>query len=395
MPLQSLKTLFLLDPNVIFLNHGSFGACPKPVFERYQHWQRELELQPVEFLGRRATDRLATARAALADYVGAKTDDLVYFPNPTTALNMAIRNVELRPGDEVLATNHEYGALDRAWMLRCKQTGACYSRHTIPLPVTNHADFVGHFWQGVTANTRVIFISQLTSATGLIFPVQEICRRARERGILTIIDGAHVPGHLPLNLPNLGCDVFAGACHKWLCAPKGSGFVYARPEVQDRLQPLIVSWGWGDETIEPSPGLGATQFIRFHQWQGTRDLAAYLTVPAAIEFQREHGWDQVRHECHMLALETRDRLNQVTGLPPLSPELAGPDQTWFGQLVAVRLPEAVNTEHLKTQLYDEFRIDVPVYEFESFKIMRVSFQGYNTQADADALVAAIGKICNA
>jgi isopenicillin-N epimerase len=175
----SLKDLFLLDPNIVFLNHGSYGACPRPVFEDYQRWQRELERQPVDFLGRRATGLLAEARAALAAFVHADPDEVVYFPNPTTAVNMVARSLTLGPGDEVLATDHEYGACDRTWRFLSRQHGFDYIRHPIPLPVTTPADLVETFWAGVTPRTRVIFISHLTSATALIFPVEEICRRAR------------------------------------------------------------------------------------------------------------------------------------------------------------------------------------------------------------------------
>jgi len=394
----SLRDEFLLDPNIVFLNHGSFGACPTPVFAEYQRWQRELEYQPVEFLGRRFTDLLAASRARLANYVGADPEEIVYFPNPTTAANMAIHNVHLEAGDEILTTDHEYGALDRAWRVKCKHTGAHYIRRPIPLPLTTQAEFVEHFWAGVTPRTRIIFISHITSATALIFPIQEIMRRARAQGILTIVDGAHAPGQLALNLHELGSDIYFGACHKWLCGPKGVGFIYARPDSQQWLDPLIVSWGWGDETIEPAPHMGETRFIRFHQWQGTRDVAACLSVPAAIEFQREHHWDEVRQACHRLACETRDRLNLLIGLSALSPELNGTEETvngspyWFGQLVAVQLPASVNLEILKTRLYDEFHIEIPVHPFNDLNLMRISFQGYNTQADADALVNAL-KIC--
>jgi isopenicillin-N epimerase len=394
----SLRDEFLLDPNIVFLNHGSFGACPAPVFAEYQRWQRELEYHPVEFLGRRATDLLAVSRAALANYVGADPEEIVYFPNPTTAANMVIHNLRLQAGDEVLTTDHEYGALDRAWRVKCKQTGATYNRRPIALPQTTHANFVEHFWGGVTPRTRVIFVSHLTSATALIFPVQEIVRRARAQGILTIVDGAHVPGQLPLDLHALGCDVYTGACHKWLCGPKGAAFLYARPAIQEWLNPLIVSWGWGDESIDPSPNMGDTQFIRFHQWQGTRDLAAFLTVPTAIEFQHDHHWDEVRKTCHALASATRDRLNALTGLASLTPELNGSEEAvngspyWFAQLVAVQLPNSLDLPTLKTRLYDEFHIEIPVHQFNDLKLMRMSFQGYNTQADADALVNAL-KVC--
>lgn len=376
-----LRPHYLLDPDVIFLNHGSFGACPRPVFEAYQRWQAELERQPVEFLGRRITGLMAEARARLAAYLQADADSLVFFPNPTTAMNVAARSLALQPGDEILTTDHEYGAMDRTWRFMCAQTGARYVRRPIPLPVTTPADFVEAFWAGVTERTRAIFISHLTSPTALIFPVAEICRRARSAGILTLVDGAHAPGQLPVRLAELGADIYTGACHKWLGSPKGSAFLYARPEAQAWLRPLVVSWGWESDT--PS----GSAYVDHHEWQGTRDMAAYLATPAAIEFQAAHDWDRVRAECHALTLDTRRRLNALTGLPAISPDSG----EWLGQLAAVRLP-AVDGAALKAALYDRFRIEVPVVSWGGELFLRVSFQGYNSRADADALVAALRQL---
>src|SRR6202171_4908211 len=204
--LPSLKEEFLLDPKVIFLNHGSFGACPRPVFAAYQQWQLELEREPVDFIGRRAHTLLADARAGLAVYIGAEADEVVYFPNPTTAANMIVRSLKLGPADEVLTTDHEYGAMERTWNFYASRSGFRYVRRPMPLPMTTAADFVESFWAGVTEDTRIIFISHISSPTALIFPIQEICQRARAAGILTIIDGAHAPGQLSLDMHALGAD---------------------------------------------------------------------------------------------------------------------------------------------------------------------------------------------
>jgi isopenicillin-N epimerase len=384
---RSLKSQFLLDPDVIFLNHGSFGACPRPVFENYQWWQGELERQPVEFLGRRFTPLLAEARDKLAVYLGAEADSLVYFTNPTTALNMVARSLSLSPGDEILTTDHEYGAMDRVWRLVCKKTGARYVRHPIPLPVTSHSEFVERFWRGVTNRTRVIFLSHITSPTALIFPVREICRRARQSGLLTVIDGAHAPGQIALDLSEIGADIYAGTCHKWINSPKGSAFLYSRPEVQPSLEPLVVSWGWEDETFVPDPTMGDTQFIRYHQWQGTRDVAAFLATPTAIQFQADNNWHAVRAECHALAIETRQRVNELTGLEAICPD----SHEWIGQMVTVRLPQ-VDANLLKTHLYNQYRIEAPIFEWQGQTFMRLSFQAYNSREDADALVDALSTL---
>ena len=376
--MPSLKSQFLLDPSVIFLNHGSFGACPRPVFDEYQRWQRELEFQPVDFLGRRVGDLLATARADLAAYLGCAPGEVVYFPNPTTAANMILRSLKLGPGDEVLATDHEYGAMVRAWHFNAQNAGFSFIQRPVPLPVTTAEAFVDDFWAGVTPRTRVIFISHITSGTALIFPIAEICRRARAAGILTIVDGAHAPSQLPLNMHELGVDLYIGAGHKWLCAPEGSAFLYARPEVQTWLMPLVVSWGY--ESRAPS----ASQFIDYHQGQGTRDVSAFLTTPAAIRFQAENDWPTVRAECHALAREARRRIDALTGLEPICPD--SPD--WYSQLVAIRLPD-VDCNALKASLYERYRIEVPIHRFNDQPLIRVSCQAYNTLDDIEALVGAL------
>jgi len=381
-----VKTLFLLDPAIYFLNHGSFGACPQPVFEVYQHWQRELERQPVEFLGRRITNLMAEARAALAAYLNVAPDEVVYFPNPTTAVNMVARNLALEPGDEILTTDHEYGAMERTWHFICKRSGAVCRRQAIPLPVSTPQAFVEAFWAGVTPRTRVIFISHITSPTALTFPVSDICHRAREQGILTIVDGAHAPGQIPLDLTEIGCDLYAGACHKWLCAPKGAAFLFARRPIQPWLDPLVVSWGY--ESDSPS----ASQFVDYHEWQGTRDMAAFLSVPAAIEFQQNHQWPAVRARCQALAIATRRRINALTGLPEVCPDPSADGYPWFTQLFTARLPATADLTGLKQRLYDDYRIEVPLISWNGQKFIRVSFQAYNDSADADALLEALTRL---
>ena len=287
-----LRAEFLLDPEVTFLNHGSFGACPRAVLERYQEWQLELERQPVLFLARRIDGLLEEARTALGAYVGADPDDLVFLPNATSGVSVAAWPLGLQPGDQVLSTNLEYGALDLLWEHVCGDFGARYVRTPIPLPLASEDEFVETVWAGVTPRTRVLFLSHHTSSTALSLPVAELCRRARERGIRTVVDGAHVPGHFPLDLRELDVDFYAGNCHKWLCAPKGAGFLYVRRELQRDIHPLVISWGYkGDDPT----------FSQRHEEQGTRDPAAYLTVPFAIEWQRDHHWDDVRARCHGLA----------------------------------------------------------------------------------------------
>jgi isopenicillin-N epimerase len=375
---QELRALFLLRPDVTFLNHGSFGACPQPVFDIYQEWQRELERQPVEFLGRRFIDLMAQARTALGAYLNADAQDLVFVPNATTGLNIVARSLPLMPGDEILATDHEYGALDRTWRFVCGQRGARYIRQAVPMPVTSAEEMIDAIWAGVTDRTRVLFISHITSPTALIFPIAPLIQRAKAAGIITVIDGAHAPGQIPLDLQALEADFYSGNCHKWMMAPKGSAFLYARRELQHLLEPLVVSWGW--QSVTPS----ASRFIDEHEYQGTRDLAAYLTVPAAISFMREHNWSAVRARCHAMLAETDRR---ITALPGMSACATDPG-TWFGQMAAWGLA-ACDGKQLQRRLYDEFAIEIPVALIDERQFLRVSIQGYTTQAELDALIDAL------
>lgn len=379
--MNSLKKQFLLDPKVIFLNHGSFGATPKPVFREYQRWQREMEKQPVEFLSstRRFARLMADSRAELGNYLGTHQDNLVYTQNVTISLNIVARSLELGTGDEVLSTDHEYGAIDRVWRFLSNERGFRYINQRLSTPIQSEQSFLDEFWKGVTSRTRVIGISHITSSTAIIFPIKEIIRRAREANILTIVDGAHIPGQLPLHLDSLGADFYGGNLHKWLCAPKGAGFLYARPGVQHLLKPLVVSWGYESES--PS---GST-FIDEQEWWGTRDVAAFLSVPAAIEFQEKHNWDKVRKDCHELARDAQNRICEFTGLFSLHPQ----DDTWFGQMITAPLPTETDIATLKTRLYDEYRIEVPLIEWNGNKLIRVSVQGYNTRRDIDKLCHAL------
>ncbi len=373
-----MRDLFLLDPDVIFLNHGSFGACPKSVFEEYQRWQRELEKQPVEFLGRRFADLMLAARSALGGYLGAAADDLVYVTNATVGLNIVARSLDLRPGDEVLTTDHEYGALDRTWRFLCAKRGATYIRQPVPVPISTADEVVEAVWSGVTDRTRVLFISHITSPTAIIFPIKPLIDRARARDIITIIDGAHAPGQIELNLRELGADFYSGNLHKWLMSPKGSAFLYARQGMQHLVEPLVVSWGW--EAEKP----GSSKFVDEQEWTGTRDIAAFLSVPAAIQFQRDHDWPRVRQDCHELVRYARQQASALTGLPPLTPD----EPSWFAQMSALPLPPC-DFDQLKRRLYDEFKIEIPVTNWNGRQFLRISIQGYNTRADVDALTSAV------
>jgi isopenicillin-N epimerase len=363
---------FLLDPGVVFLNHGSFGACPRPVFERYQAWQLELEREPVDFIMRRLDGLLAEARGVLGAYVGADPDDLAFVQNATTGVNIAARSLDLQPGEEVLATGLEYGACDLAWEAICARTGAHYVRAETPLPV---GDVVEQLFARQTERTRVVYASHITSATGVLLPIEEIVRRGREAGLVTIVDGAHAPAQVPLDLDALGADFYAGNCHKWLGAPKGAGFLHARRERQEGLEGPIVSWGHA----EPST------FVSRTEHQGTRDAAAYLSVPAAIAFQAERNWDDVRARCVAECREARRALCELLGTEPIAPE------ELVLQMASVRLPDGTDGEALAHVLWNEHRIEIPVMRPEH-DLLRISIAPYTTRDDVERLLDVLPRV---
>jgi isopenicillin-N epimerase len=381
---NNLKSSFLLDPNIIFLNNGSFGACPRPVFEVYQSWQRRLEQQPVLFLNREITSLQQEARQALAAYLHTSADNLAFVPNATHGVNIIARSLALSEGDEILTSDHEYGAMDYTWEFIGKKTGAKIVHQPIALPARSSTEMAEQFWHGVTPRTKAIFLSHISSPTALRLPIEAICARARQAGILSIIDGAHAPGQIPLDLDSVGADFYIGNCHKWMLSPKGAGFLYARPEVQPLVEPLIVSWGYH---ATPQNTYG-TQYLDYQSWTGTYDPAAYFSVPAAIQFMEENYWPRVRSECHRLLRSAIERICTLVNMEPLYPF----DSDLYFQLGIAPLPVNTNIEALKIRLYEEYRIEVPLMEWNGRKFVRISVQAYNTQEDLDALINGLGEL---
>ncbi|MFO1415030.1 MAG: aminotransferase class V-fold PLP-dependent enzyme [Burkholderiales bacterium] len=378
-----MRDLFLLDPDVVFLNHGSYGACPREVLAAQHAWQHEMERNPVDFLGRESAQRLARARNVLGEAIGARGDDLVFVPNATTGVNIVARSLALQPGDEVLTTDLEYGACDATWRRVCTEAGASYRRVAIPLPYRAD-EVVARLLAAVTPATRLVYVSHITSTTALTLPVAGVCAAARRLGLPTLVDGAHAPGQIDLALDTIGADFYVGNCHKWMCAPKGAAFLHARPERQAALHATVTSWGYA-ENVAGVPAydayLGHTEFERRLQWQGTRDLSAWLAVPAAIEFQQRHDWPAVRRRCHEWAREALHALTQRHGLAPI----AG-DGDW-AQMVAIPVPPQ-DPDALRRRLFAESRIEIPVTTHGDAVFVRLSLQGYNTREDVARLVDA-------
>jgi isopenicillin-N epimerase len=369
-PPEELRREYLLDPEVVFLNHGSFGACPRPVFERYQAWQRELESEPIDFLDRRLPVLLAAARTALADYVGCAAEDLAFVQNATTGVNLAARALPLGPGDEVLATDLEYGACDLAWGWVCGRAGAHYVKAPIPLPLRDPSELVDALFAHAGERTRAVYVSHVASTTGLVLPVEEIVTHARALGLVTVVDGAHAPAHVPVDLGALGADFYSANAHKWLGAPKGAGFLHVRPEHQDRVDAAVVSWGYEE-------GNGFSERI---EKQGTRDPAAWLTVTDAIRFQTERDWDAVRNRSRRLACETRRQLCDLLRTKPLAPD------SMVAQMVSARLPRPA--PDLSERLFARHRVEIPVGGPEQ-DVLRLSVAAYTTREEIDRLLAAL------
>ena len=385
---ENLARQFLIREDVVFLNHGSFGACPRPVFAKYQEWQLELEGQPVEFLGRRLTDLLREPRIALAAELGTTQDNIVGLTNATTGLNIVAQSLDLKPGDQILTTDHEYSALEKTWAYVCRNTGAEIVVVKVPLPLLTEAQFTDTIIAGMTDRTKVLFLSHITSPTALLLPIERAIAEARKRGIWSVIDGAHTPGHIKLDLDALGADFYSGNCHKWMMSPKGSAFLYARPEVQGMLDPLVISHGWTADSKQPGAkgAFGNSPFIDEIEIQGTRDPAPWLTVTAAIDYRRDNDWTSVQAHCQALAQDTARRLGELTGLAPISaPEFCAP------QMVAMPIPEC-DVDQLKLDLYDKYSIEIPVFKWQDICICRLSVQGYNSKTQMDLLIEALSDL---
>ena len=377
--MNDIKQNFLLDKNITFLNHGSYGSCPIPVFEDYQKWQRKLEKQPVEFLTNDLWEALKHSRVTLSKFVGCDEDEVLFFSNPTSAIANVINSLNLNDGDEVLMTDHEYGALVRQWNLWGEKNNVKIKQQKVPVPVTSKDMFINNFWRGVSKKTKVIFISQITSPTAIIFPVKEIVDLAKNKGILTIIDGAHVPGHIDLNIHSLGCDFFTGAIHKWLCGPKGSSFLFVKKSHQDWVKPIIYSWG--KDGNDPGP----TEFLQDFQWQGTRDMSSFLTIPKAMDFFGRHIQPNQEY-CRKMTLEMFSNFISMLGTEPLTK-----GGQWIGQMVSHPLP--VNSPlEIKDILMEKYKVEIPIFEWNGNRYIRSSFQVYNEKKDIDSLMSALDSI---
>jgi isopenicillin-N epimerase len=378
---NSLRSLFLLDKEIAFLNFGSFGATPRPIFEDYQKWQLELETEPAQFIQVNGPLYLKHSKDILGRYINCDGDDLIYTTNPSYAVNIIAKGLDLKPGDEVLTTDLEYGACEKTWDYYCEKKGAKLIRQHISLPLTSKQQFIDDLFKGLSSRTKLLFVSQITSTTALKFPVKEVYELAKQKGLITFVDGAHSPGQVPVDLRELGADIFTGACHKWMMTPKGSSFLYVKKELQNLFDPLIISWGY--KSAFPSH----SQFQDYHQMNGTRDFSAFLTIPKAIEFMNEHNWKNVSEQCHQLVIANAPRFCELVGSAPLAPLTS----EFIGQMFSIPI-KTNDPAKLQRYLFTQYKIEIPVMPHNGAVYLRYSINAFNTQDDLDRLYNAVKEI---
>jgi isopenicillin-N epimerase len=391
-----LKSHWGLDPEVAYLNHGSFGACPKAVLAELHRMQIELEREPVTFLSREASGRLQAARRSLGEFVGANPDELAYLPNVTVAINSVLRSLPLRPGDELIVSNHEYNASRNVLDYVAQKTQSRVVVVEIPFPIEGPEVAIERMREAITPRTRLAMVDHVTSATGLLMPLAELIALFHEHEVEVLVDGAHAPGMIPLDLEALAPDYYAANCHKWICSPKGAGFLYVRPELQAQVRPAVISHGANAGLV------GNARFRAEFEWTGTRDITPWLCVPKAISYLDSllpGGFGEVMTRNHDLVVEGRALIAAALGV-----ELPCPDDM-LGSLAALHLPEssgfeaeiatsALSLNPLQEALFDRYKIEVPVLSCpESGRAMlRISAQLYNELDDYERLARALREL---
>jgi isopenicillin-N epimerase len=387
---DSIRRYWSLDPAITFLNHGSFGACPTPVLEYQANLRARMERQPVQFFVRDLEGMLDDARAGLGRFIGTPAQDLAWVPNATTAVNSVLRSLPLRRGDELLTTDHEYNACRNVLEFVAGQSSASVVVAKLPFPLAHPQEVVDAVMSRVTDRTRIALLDHVTSQTGLVLPIEALVAALRERGVETLVDGAHAPGMLPIDVAAIGAGWYTGNCHKWICAPKGAGFLYTRPDLQSQTRPAIISHGAN------SPRTDRSRYLIEFDWTGTDDPTPMLCVPEAIRFMgglMAGGWEAIRSNNHQLALRGRDVLCRALDLEPPCPD------EMIGSLASLPLPDGggevsnspLYADPLQDELLDQFDIEVPVIPWPASprRLIRISGQVYNRDGDYEKLGRAL------
>jgi isopenicillin-N epimerase len=377
----------LLDPQVANLNTGSFGPLPRPVFDQVTALRRRLAEEPMDFLVRQAPPLLWEARTELASFLGGDPRRLIFTANVTASVNTVAAALRLSSPGEILLTDHEYGAMHWCWERAAQRQGLSLRIAALPQMPASSDEIVDAVAGAFSEQTRLLFFSHVLSPTGMVLPARELCKEARRRGILTMIDGAHAPAMIPLELTKVESDFYGGNCHKWLLAPTGSGFLYFRPGAEKLVHPLQVSWGWHHDaqSVDDRDEFGSTPMIRSLEFEGTRDLCPWLAIPSAISFQQALGWASIRGRVAELTGYLRRRVLGEIGLALATPT----NSALYGFLTAFRLPKAADVTRLRRELWQSFRIEAPVIERPDATLLRVSLHFYNTEEEIDRLVVAL------
>lgn len=392
----ALADRWMLEPGVVFLNHGSFGACPRDVLEEQLRLRARIEAEPVRFFVRELERMLDQVRSDLGAFLRADPEGIAFVPNATTGINAVLRSLDLQPGDEILVTDHEYNATRNAVDFVCERSGARVVLVEIPFPGVDPDTVVELVLSRVGAETRYAVLDHVTSQTGLVLPIERLVAELRRRGVETLVDGAHGPGMLDLDLRRIGAAWYAGNCHKWLCAPKGAALLYTRGDKRATTRPAVISHGANADRSDRS------RYLVEFDWTGTDDPTPILCIPRAIRFLGDlhpGGWEEHVARNRELVLEGREKLRRV-----LEVDRPCPDEM-IGMLASLPLPEATNlgtdvprtssyTDELQDALMELFRCEVPVIPWPAppRRLIRISAQAYNHEEHYDYLAAALQKV---
>lgn len=379
---KGLLSLWHLDPNVAFLNHGSFGATPRKVLDAQTKWRERFEAQPIEMLDRQGGELLSQARQAVGKFVGSRGDDLAFVANTTCGINAVLRSIEIKQGDELLTTNHVYNGVRQTFRYIAGCTGAKYIELDIPIPIHSEEQIVNAIAEAMTDRTRILVIDHITSDTAIIFPVKRIVDLCHKNNVEVLVDGAHAPGMIDLDISELAPTYYAANLHKWVCAPKGSAFLWVTPERQNQIHPNTISHFLNEG------------FVEEFKWQATRDITAWLSVPDAIEYLADIGWQRIKQHNHQLATWAQAMLSERWDVPATTPL----DGSMLGSMVSLPLPASAKAYKEPRQfmhhLFVEHKIEIPVNDWQGQWLIRPSCQIYNQASEYERLADAVITLCN-